>query len=330
VKNRPFILKPSGKDYLWGGMRLRNDFSKDLDIVPFAESWECSTHPDGPSTVGSGDCQGKTLADVLKEHPEYMGTHPVRVNDGLPVLIKFIDAKQDLSVQVHPDDIYAAKYENGQLGKTEMWYVVDAAPHSQLVYGFHRQMTKEQLKKYSEDGSIENYLNKVQISKNDVFFISPGTVHAIGAGALIVEVQESSNITYRLYDYNRVDKDGKKRKLHIDKAAEVANLSASDSPRQPIRVLKYKPGYASELLGRCKYFQVERLIINTERLRNMYEFETGSNSFEVLVCIDGCGVLFSEDGKDSINFFKGDTLFIPADSVKIKIHGKAQFLKVNC
>jgi mannose-6-phosphate isomerase len=330
VKNKPFLLKPAGKDYLWGGTRLRDDFSKDIDITPFAEAWECSTHPDGPSIVSSGEYRGKKLIDVLKQHPEYLGTHPFSSSGGIPILIKFIDAKQNLSVQVHPSDDYAMTNENGQFGKTEMWYVVDALPGAQLIYGFHRDISKDQLREYTENGSIEKYLNKVEIKKNDVFYITPGTVHAIGAGALIVEIQESSNLTYRLYDYNRVDKNGKKRQLHIDKAIQVSNLHASDVPRQPMRVLRYKPGYASELLRRCKYFQVERLIINTERLRSMYRFHTGSNSFEVLVCVDGCGELLDEESNTRLDFFKGDTIFIPANSVGLKIHGKAQFLKVNC
>lgn len=328
MKNKPFLLKPCGKDYLWGGTRLRDDFSKDIDITPFAEAWECSTHPDGQSTVASGKDEGKLLGDVLKEHPEYLGTHPSD-EYGIPILIKFIDAKSDLSVQVHPSDEYAREHEDGQLGKTEMWYVLDAKPGTKLVYGFYRDIEKENLRKYLEDGSIEKYLQKVDVKKNDIFFITPGTVHAIGGGALIAEIQESSNLTYRMYDYNRTDKNGKKRALHIDKALEVANLTASSKPRQPMRVLKYKPGFASELLSRCKYFQVERLLINTERLRSMYSFHTESNSFEVYVCVDGCGTITDEDG-DLINFFKGDTIFVPANSQEIKIHGQVQFLKVNC
>ena len=135
-------------------------------------------------------------------------------------------------------------------------------------------------------------------------------------------------MTYRLYDYNRVDKNGKKRELHIDKALEVADLKSSSAPRQPLRVLKYKKGYASEFLCRCKYFQVERVLINTERCREMADFKTGSSSFEVLLCLDGCGVLFGEN--TLINFFKGDCIFIPANSIALKLQGKAQLLKVSC
>lgn len=327
-KTKPFLLSPAGKDYLWGGNRLKTEFNKEINLVPLAETWECSTHPDGPSVIVTGEYAGKTLAELLKEHPEYLGKHPGTEGE-LPVLIKFIDAKKNLSVQVHPDDAYAREYENGQLGKTEMWYVMDAAPDAQLVYGFSHDITKEQLRKSLEDGTVEKYLQKVKIQKDDVFFIEAGTVHAIGAGALIAEIQESSNLTYRLYDYKRVGKDGKLRELHIDKALDVANLKSSSEPRQPLRLLKYKKGSATELLCRCKYFQVERYLLNTESSRKLVEFQTAGDTFQVFLCLDGCGVVFMEDG-DSINFFKGDCIFVPANSLSMKFHGKAQFLHVRC
>lgn len=328
LMNKPFLLTPAGKDYLWGGNRLRTEFNKDIPLEPLAETWECSTHPDGPSVVASGIYEGMSLPEVLKKHPEYLGTHP-GLADELPILIKFIDAKKDLSVQVHPDDNYAREYENGQLGKTEMWYVMDAAPDAQLIYGFYHDITKEQLRKSLKDGTVEKYLQKVKIQKDDVFFIESGTVHAIGAGALIAEIQENSNLTYRMFDYNRVDKNGKMRELHIEKALDVVNRKGSAAPRQPLRLLKYKKGSASELLCRCKYFQVERYLLNTESSRKLVEFQTADNSFQVFLCLDGCGVAFMEDG-DSLNFFKGDCIFVPAHSISMKFHGKARFLNVRC
>ncbi len=327
-KTEPFLLKPAGKDYLWGGTRLNDDFSKNIAMEPLAETWECSTHPDGPSIVASGQFKGETLTKVLKWHPEYLGTHP-RTHGELPILIKLIDAKKDLSVQVHPDDDYARTYENGSLGKTEMWYVLDTVGDAKLVYGFRQDMDRDKLKKSIECGTVEKYLQKVRIKKDDVFYIEAGMVHAIGAGALIAEIQESSNLTYRLFDYNRVDKNGKRRELHIEKALDVANLKGSAEPRQPLRVLKYQTGCASELLCRCKYFQVERQLINTERCRKMADFETTGNSFHVLLCVGGCGTLFVENGS-SINFFRGDCIFVPADSMALKLHGKAQMLNVSC
>lgn len=328
LKNKPFLLKPVGKDYLWGGSRLNDEFSKGIDLEPLAETWECSTHPDGPSIVASGEYEGQSLAKVLKRCPEYLGTHPQPKGE-LPILIKFIDAKKDLSLQVHPNDSYAMEHEHGSLGKTEMWYVLDASKDARLVYGFYHDIDEETLRQSLLSGTIEKYLQKVKIQKDDVFYIEAGTVHAIGAGALVVEIQENSNITYRMYDYNRVDKHGKSRELHIDKALEVANRKGSSEPRQPLRVLRYQKGCATELLCRCRYFQTERLLLNTERCREMADFQTGNNSFQVLLCIGGCGVIFLEDA-ETLKFFKGDCIFVPADSVPLKIHGKAQMLKISC
>lgn len=328
LKSDPFLLRPAGKDYLWGGNRLNDDFSKNINMQPLAETWECSTHPDGPSIVASGRYEGKTLREVLKMHPEYAGTHPACEN-GLPVLIKFIDAKRDLSVQVHPDDDYARTHENGSLGKTEMWYVLDAARDASLVYGFLYDMDPSVVRRSIENGTIEKYLQRVKVRKDDVFYIEAGTVHAIGAGALIAEIQENSNVTYRLYDYGRTDKNGKQRPLHIDKALEAADLKGSAAPRQPMRVLRYHKGWATELLCRCRYFQVERMLLNTECCRERADFQTGSNSFQVLLCVDGCGVISGASCGD-MDFFKGDCVFVPADSVPLKIHGRAQLLKVSC
>jgi mannose-6-phosphate isomerase len=323
---KPFLLRPAGKDYLWGGSRLNDDFSKEMDMDPLAETWECSTHPDGPSTVASGQFRGMTLSEVIREHSEFLGTHP-KTETELPILIKFIDAKKDLSVQVHPTDDYARENENGQLGKTEMWYVLDAAKDAKLIYGLHHDADKESIRRSIYEGSIEKYLQKFPIEKDDLFYIEAGTVHAIGAGALIVEIQENSNLTYRMYDYDRVDKNGKKRELHVEKALEVANLKASTEPRQPLRVLKYRHGCASELLCRCEYFEVYRMIVNTERCRKLVDFQADSSSFRVLLCTDGCGAIQFED--EMFLFFKGDCIFVPANSVMLKIHGQAQFLDVR-
>ena len=326
----PFLLKPAGKDYLWGGRRLKDDFGKDFDLEPLAETWECSTHPNGPSIVDSGEFKGRLLSDVLEEHPEYLGLHPNAPKGQIPILVKFIDAKKDLSVQVHPSDEYAKIHENGQLGKTEMWYVLDATQDASIIYGFHHKIDKDTLKKALDDGSIEKYMNKVPIKKDEVYLINSGTVHAIGKGALIAEIQESSDLTYRLYDYRRVDKNGKMRELHVDKALDVANLNAMDKPEQKMRVTRYKPGRATELLIRCKYFQTERMIINTERVRKLADYKTGSNTFQVLLCYSGCGSITNEENTFGLNFFKGDCIFVPANSASLKIHGKAELLRIRC
>ena len=189
----------------------------------------CSTHPDGESYIPGYSC---SLSSLLNLHPEILGTHVLQTTNGkpeLPILIKLIDAKKDLSVEVHPDDEYALKHE-GQWGKTEMWYVLDAKTSSTLIYGFNRDVEKEQVRKAIEVGTVGKILNRVPIHKNDLFYIEAGTVHAIGVGAFVAEIQGNSNITYLLYDYDRVGKDVKKRPLYVDKALEVAKLQESTSP----------------------------------------------------------------------------------------------------
>ena len=323
---RPILLKPVAKDYLWGGTRLNDDFGLGLKVYPLAEAWMCSTHPDGVSGAAGDE---RTLAELLAEHPEWLGTHVLQITEGkaeLPILIKLIDAKEDLSVQVHPDDDYARRVE-GSWGKTEMWYVLSARKGAGLVYGFKRDVEEEEVRTAVQNGTVGELLNHVPVKKDDLFYIEAGTVHAIGAGCLIAEIQQSSNLTYRLYDYDRVGRDGKKRALHVDKALDVAKLKSSAMPRQPMRVIRYRNGYASELVARCRYFQAERLLLNTEG-RKMAEFSTGGNSFHALLCTEGCGVLFGE--RYDQNFFKGDCIFVPADSMKLRLHGRAVMLNISC
>lgn len=323
----PFLLKPATKHHLWGGRRLSDEFCKETDCFPLAETWECSTHLNGSSIADSGCFSGIPLAEIIQEHPEFLGTHP-RTIGGLPILIKLIDAKQDLSIQVHPDDAYAAVYENGQLGKSEMWYVLDAAPGAELIYGLCHDMDKASLRQSTKDGTIEKYIQKIPVQKDDVFYVAAGTIHAIGAGVLIAEIQESSDLTYRLYDYHRIGQDGKERELHIEKALEVSCLHRQELPRQSLRVLQYQRGYASELLCRCQYFEVHRMLLNTERCRSLVSYRADSLSFRVLLCIQGCGAFQIGNGS-TLLFFKGDCIFFPADSVEVYLHGKAQFLDVR-
>ena len=304
---------------------MNDEFEKNIDMDPLAETWECSTHPDGPSYVVSGEFGRQELAEVLRAHPEYLGKRHKGENT-LPILIKFIDAKKDLSVQVHPTDAYAQEHENGQLGKTEMWYVLDASKDAKLVYGLKRERTEQQVRDAIAEGTLMKDLQWVPVKKDDLFFIEAGTIHAIGAGALVAEIQENSNLTYRLYDYDRVGKDGKKRELHIDKALDVANLKSSAEPRQPLRVLKYRQGVASELLTRCKYFEVYRMIVNTER-RQKVHYRADGIAFRVLLCVNGYGTISYDSG--SITFYKGDCIFVPADSEILTLHGQAQFLDVR-
>ncbi len=326
---QPFLLKPACKDYLWGGERLKQEFGKDYGISPLAESWECSVHPEGVSTIASGRWLGMPLDVVLKEHPELLGTHPAQTSGQgeLPILVKLIDAGKDASVQVHPNDEYANIHENGSNGKAEMWYVLDADKDSKLIYGFYQDMERRSLQEALEQQCIEKYLQKVAVQKDDVFYIEPGQVHAIGKGVLLAEIQQNSNVTYRLHDYNRRDQEGKLRELHIEKALDVAKLTRSSEPRQPMRVLKYQPGCATELLCRCKYFQVERMLINVTADVNAGEIVVGKESFYVLLCLEGQGSVTLDE---KLEIKKGSCVFVPADCGTLKLDGKMQLLKIRC
>ena len=328
--NLPFLMRPAAKENLWGGTQLRNDFNKAFDMDNLAETWECSTHKDGPSVAQSGPYRGWELSDVVRMRPDYVGEHPAVTEDGgLPILVKLIDARQQLSVQVHPDDDYAREHEGGQLGKTEMWYILHAEKDAELIYGFSHDIDKDTLRNAIDSGTLGKYFQRVKVRRGDVFYMPSGTVHGIGAGIVLAEIQESSNLTYRLYDYDRVDRNGRKRGLHIDKALDVAILKGSAKPRQPMRVLKYRPGWAQELLIRCNYFQVERVLLNTECVREMAELRNSETSFVVLLCVGGCCTLIPGGG-EPLYIIKGDCVFVPARSVSMRFHGKAQFLRISC
>ncbi len=235
-------LKPSCKDYLWGGHRLVEEYNIDYDGQILAEAWELSCHPDGPSVITNGPDAGKTLQEYIDENGmEVLGTHCRRFRE-FPILVKFIDARDNLSIQVHPSNGYALKNE-GQYGKTEMWYVLDAEPGAYLYYGFSREISREEFAERIRTNTLLEVLNKTEVHKGDVLFIESGTLHAIGKGILIAEIQQNSNVTYRVYDYGRVGKDGRRRDLHIEKAIAVTN-------RVPI----VRRGESYPHIADCDYF----------------------------------------------------------------------------
>lgn len=320
----PILLRPSGKDYLWGGERLKTEYGKDLDLTPLAETWECSGHPDGPSYAVTGKYKDRSLAEITEEHPEWLGS---KCADGkeFPILIKFIDAAKDLSVQVHPSDEYAKKYENGQNGKTEMWYVLEADPDAKLVWGFEHEVTEVQLQQNILQGCLSKDLHYVPVHKGDVFLIESGTVHAIGAGIILAEIQESSNLTYRLYDYNRIDKNGKKRELHFDKAIDVLNMHPIRHTEQAHRAVHYYYGCSRELLCRCKYFEVEKINVTKG-----FAFSVTNTSFQVLLCVDGEGGIETDISNKPLRFRKGSCVFLPAGLGRCHIIGECKLLKVRC
>lgn len=309
--NVPFLLKPAGKNYLWGGDRLNTDFGKNIKLSPLAETWECSVHPDGPSTAATGRYAGTGLAQILKMHPEYLGTNCG--NKGLPVLIKFIDAKQNLSVQVHPDDAYANENENGQSGKNELWYVVDAEPGACLIVGMKKDCTPDEVREAIAGGTLETLLNRIPVKKGEAYYIPAGTVHAICSGVLIAEIQQNSNLTYRLYDYNRRDAYGMPRELHVGKALDVADLRGREAK---------KADYTSEsgdgTVCENGLFRVER------RSGEISDFSAGKDSFAVILCVSGSGLLKYRGGGMPIK--AGDCVFVPAKSYRMNITGDLEML----
>lgn len=304
-------LKPSFKDYLWGGKRLVEEYRKDYSGEALAESWELSCHPDGPSVIANGKDAGLSLSQYIEKYGrETIGTACGRFED-FPILIKLIDAKDKLSIQVHPDDAYALKNE-GQYGKTEMWYVLDAKEGAYLYYGFAKEVSREEFAERIENNTLTEVLNAVPVQKGDVLFIEAGTIHAIGQDILIAEIQQNSNVTYRVYDYGRVGKDGKPRDLHIEKALAVTN-------RAPLlRSRSFEP-YAAK----CDYFTVRKLHLDGSVTRELIGF-ADETSFVSILALDGEGSITS--GGEELYFQKGDSLFLTAGSGEYRIKGSCQAL----
>lgn len=304
-------LKPSCKNYLWGGHRLAEEYGIEYEEDILAEAWELSCHPDGPSYIVNGKYAGKTLEEFIEaEGKDVLGSHCRRFRD-FPILIKFIDAKQNLSIQVHPNNRYALKNE-GQYGKTEMWYIMDAKPGAFLYYGFKTEVSKEEFAKRIEEDSLLEVLNAVPVQKGDVLFIESGTIHAIGEGILIAEIQQNSNVTYRVYDYGRVGKDGKKRDLHIEKALAVTN-------RVPI--VKDKSSYPH--VADCDYFTVDKLNLDGTFMKKM-EGSVSETSFASILFLDGQGTITNNG--ETLSFKKGESFFLAAGSGNYTIEGSCDAL----
>lgn len=304
-------LKPSCKDYIWGGHRLVEEYHKEYEGDVLAETWELSCHPDGPSMIVNGIHGGKTLQQYIEEQgKEVLGTHCRRFRD-FPILIKFIDAKDNLSIQVHPDNRYALKNE-GQYGKTEMWYVMDAGKEAFLYYGFKREVSQEEFARRIQEDTLLEVLNAVPVQKGDVLFIESGTIHAIGKDILIAEIQQNSNVTYRVYDYGRVGKDGKKRDLHIEKALAVTN-------RVPI--VKDQSSYPH--VADCDYFTVDKLNLDGKVMKKM-EGNVSEASFASILMLDGEGTISSQG--ETLTFQKGDSFFLSAGSGAYQVEGSCDAL----
>lgn len=317
-----YILKtsPSFKDYLWGGIRLKTEFGKVCDLEKVAESWELSCHPDGPCTILNGADAGKTLAQWLEEAgPDALGTNCAAF-DRFPVLIKLIDAKDNLSVQVHPNDDYAMRVE-GEPGKTEMWYIVDCDPGATLLYGFNHEISKDEFAQRIQNNTLLEVATAVPVHKGDVFFIEAGTLHAIGAGILIAEIQQNSNTTYRVYDFGRVGADGKPRALHVDKAMDVTKLAPATYPVSQGTVVSETASCTDRKLAACDKFTVHALDIDGAATRT-----AGSDSFHSLLVTECDGEVTVTGKTNAVTLKLGESAFIPANSGDYTVCGKGRVL----
>ena len=312
----PLLLKPAVKDYLWGGTRLKEEYKYECETEIAAEGWVLSCHKDGASVVKNGEMQGKTLPEVL----ELWGEKALGKNSEkfpyFPLLIKLIDARDKLSVQVHPDDNYALEKE-GEYGKTEMWYVVDCDEGAELIYGFKENISKEEFENRIKDNTLTDVCNFVPVHKGDVFFIGAGTLHAIGKGILIAEVQQNSNTTYRVSDYGRLGADGKPRPLHIEKAVDVTKCEKPSMPYGQVGEITKVEDNTLRNLAACEFFSADKLDLNGRFTVGMEE------NFVSLLCLEGKANLCWDDGSMDIN--KGDSVFVPA-GFKVKLEGKAEIL----
>lgn len=300
----PFVLlKPAYKDYLWGGNKLKKYYNKKTELNPLAESWELSAHPDGQSKVISGKHEGLFFGDYINHIGDDALGWKYQGLDHFPLMIKLIDAKQDLSIQVHPNDDYALVHEN-EYGKSEFWYIIDCEEDSYIYLGFNQDVTKKQLSEASADGTVIELLNKIKVKPGDKYFIPAGTVHAIGAGCLICEVQQNSNSTYRMYDFDRTDKYGNKRKLDMKKALDVSDMK------------KYVPGRES------KYFNVK-----IKKCVDSGQLNITEESFAAILILEGEGEI-SYKG-ETLNFSKGNCVFIPAKNARMKFSGTFEYVDVR-
>lgn len=300
-------MEPAFKDNLWGGTRLRDVYGKKCDYDIVAESWELSTHKAGQSIVATGKNKGLMLGEYINRFGRGILGWKCDPYERFPLLIKFIDSRESLSIQVHPGDDYALQKED-EYGKNELWYVVDCEPESYLYCGFSRDTDEAEVRRRIEDGTLTEILNKIPVKKGDSYFIENGTVHAIGPGVLICEIQQSSNVTYRLYDYQRRDKYGELRELHIDKAMEVTNFHEKDME-------------AAKTME-CKYFSIEKSVFDGE-----VSFNLDDSSFRAFVILEGSGQVSC--GEESLAYRPADCFFVPAGKKTVAFHGCGTILKVQ-
>ena len=313
----PIKLLPYVSETIWGGRKLIEEYGVETEKNNAAEGWMLSCHEAGSSTVANGEFAGRSFADVVKENPALCGKNAGNFED-FPILIKFIDAMDNLSVQVHPTKEYCELTGKGQ-SKTECWYIIDCEEDAGLILGFKDKISPEEFKAAIANNTLTDYVETVKVKKGDFFFIDSGTLHAICKGILLAEVQESSNTTYRIYDYNRVGADGKPRELHVEDGAAVTKLEKYSQPDFSNPALDTDE---RRLLADCPLFKVWKLDIDGEISGN-----AGEDSFVSLLVMDGEGTL--DSCGETLAIKKGNSIFIPANAGKYKINGKMEIIETR-
>ncbi|NLW15741.1 MAG: class I mannose-6-phosphate isomerase [Erysipelothrix sp.] len=311
-------IKASSKDYLWGGTKLITEYGKKTDQDIMAESWEISSHTDGPSILVDENMTLKEYTD--KYGAKVVGTKGAKFKE-FPILVKFIDAKDVLSIQVHPDDAYALENEN-QFGKNEMWYILEAEPGATIYYGVKETITKEAFKQAIEDDKILDVLNKVEVKPGDVIYVEAETIHAIGKGIVLCEIQQNSNVTYRVYDFARKDKDGKTRELHIQQSVDVSNLNKIEPDFTAHGAKESLDGFSKQLLIDSQYFTTTLYEVESKA-----SFNVDETSFVAFICLEGKLTVTNKDKE--IQLVKGESIFIDANSDLVEVSGKGNFIHVS-
>lgn len=309
------FTEPIYKDYIWGGKKLKEKLNKNTPYKKTAESWEISTNKNGISKIKNEEYKGQTLKKLFENQElreKIFGKRTKELKE-FPLLIKFIDAKENLSIQVHPDDKYAK--QNGlDSGKTEMWYVIECKENAQIIGGLNTKISKEELEKIIENNQIKEYLNYIDIKSGDSIYIPAGTIHAILEDTLICEIQQNSDTTYRVYDWDRKDKEGNGRQLHKKEAIETIKTENIPTIVHTTEELQFQKIVQSE------FFEVEKI-----NCREYYEDCSDTNTFYAINVIEGKGIIQTETNECKIE--KGDSFIIPATLGKYKIEGNVQFLK---
>lgn len=309
---QPLFLKPVFQERIWGGTALKDNFSYEIPSDHTGECWAISGHPNGPSIVENGVHAGKSLIELWESHRELFGDYD---SDVFPLLTKILDANSDLSVQVHPDDDYAAQHENGELGKTECWYIIDCKEDAEIIFGHHAQ-TKEEFKEMVKNGEWDTLLRRIPIKPGDFFYLPSGMIHALCEGTLVLETQQNSDTTYRVYDYDRTDKDGNKRELHLAKALDVSTIPHQE-PQMDVSRASMK-GAEITTFVESAYFSVYKLEIDGKASIPM------DHNFLLISVIAGTGTLNIDAIPYQLN--KGNHFIVPSGSEDLQFAGELQLI----